>query len=69
VPFVCFQTSVGLVMGLGGWDRFCEWVASQPELIADEKIKSLSSSEPGLSDIFPDTSPGTSQPALTEKSC
>lgn len=70
VPFVWIQTSDGMVKGLGGRDRFCEWVGSQPELIADEKIKSLSSSEPGLSDIFPDTSPGTSQPAgLTEKSC
>ena len=67
VPFVWLQSSDGTTKGLGGRDRFCEWVASQPELVQDEKIKSLLT-EPGLGDVFPDTSPGTSQPVL-EKSC
>ena len=68
VPFVWISGGDGTVKGLGGRDKFCEWIASQPELMADESIKTLATTEPGFGDVLADTTPGTAQPKA-EQSC
>ena len=68
VPFVWIVSggeggTAAAVKGLGGRDRFCEWVAAQPDLMESAVIKALATTEPGFGDVFPDKSPGTAQQA------
>jgi len=67
-PFCWIETSDS-IRGIGGRDRLCEWIATKPELLAVEEIKTLSSTPPGFGDAIFDNSPGSCQPQSLEKSC
>jgi len=64
-PFVWIETTEG-VKAIGGRDKFCEWIQTKPELMANEEIKTLATTGPVWP--FVDTSPGSCQKPL-ERSC
>ncbi len=62
VPFCWMESSDGSVKGIGGRDNLCEWVQTQPELMADDEMKTLATTQPSTREIaFFDQSPGTAQ--------
>jgi len=65
-PFCWIEEANGVVKGLGGRDRLCEWVQTKEELMDNHDIKHLVTTDPGFGDVFPDTSPGSVQ---AEKVC
>lgn len=60
-PFCWLETSNGAIQGIGGRDRLCEWVQTKPELMENQEIKALVTTNPTIGDLFPDTSPGSVQ--------
>ena len=62
VPFCWLEMPGGGSKGFGGRDKLCEWVQTQPKLMAVEAIKQLATTDPvAPGDMFCDTSPGTAQ--------